>query len=1026
MTYYLPSRTLLGIISLVLAFAAPVASQSSVDPSFNAVPAAALPNDANFQQIIQPDGKVIVYGAPSMYVNGELRSSGMFRLNTDGSLDTTFSYNNEAGVGINNIMLAPDGKIVVGGSISPNDAKIVRLNSNGSLDTSFSVFFDSTGSPGQTGASYTLNAVQPDGKVIATLTHWGNIMGTWYSYQMTRYNPDGTVDSSFAPPPLEGGHLMSSFALIELIPDGRFYLAITSRSHLGGSLNISRRFANGSADASYTPYSVTFGGSSFLSIGDLSLAIDGGLLATGGFSQAAVGFPPQQQMRKFLPDGSVAPGFAAPLVFSGNAVHQLPDGKILYSASGGNASRPLMRLEANGAVDSTYVLDPVVTAIKNSLRVDPMNRVVFLAQTANGPRLVRLLENGAIDPTFTVVFGMTSYVFRTAVQGDGKVIVSGPFASMNGTFRSGLARLNPDGTTDTTFNPGTGFSGGGGATHLVIQPDGKILAAGEFTAYNGTPGNIVRINPDGSRDDTFTVVTTPANMVGSVALQPDGKIVIGGSFNSVNGVTRSGVARLEANGAVDPTFETVVGSPSVSRILVEPSGKIMIGGTFTTVNGVSRSNLARLESNGALDETFTAPGVSFVEKIVRQPDGKYLIIEGTISELRRRNIDGSLDSGFEAPTRSNTGSSTILRDVLLQPDGTMLIAGRFDNVGGIPRFHVTRLKANGAHDPSFMPAGTNGSVMSLASYSSGKVLITGPFTSVSGVPRVGIARINVTPIRVTTPFDFDGDGRADISVFRSSTNRWYEALSSGPTIEETFGLSADILAPADFDGDGKTDEAIFRPNNGHWWYKSSIDGTQVLNPFGGPGDIPRPSDFDGDGKADLVLFRPSNNTWFRYSSLTNQEALPKVFGQAGDQPLVGDFDGDSRSDLTIFRPSSGDWWYAASSANGAFRTVHWGQNGDIPVPADYDGDGKTDYAVYRPSEGGWYVYNSSNLSFTTMAFGTSGDRPVAADYDGDGKADIAVFRPSTGIWYLLRSTSGFAGYQFGISTDTAIPGSMIP
>src|SRR5689334_20783949 len=163
------------------------AQGSQVDPTFNAVPTGALATDVTFRHVIQPDGKILVYNAPSMYVNGEVRS-GMFRLYADGSTDTTFAYNDEGGVGINNLMVAPDGKIVLAGTASPNHAKMVRLNPNGSLDNSFSVFITASGPPEFTGNNLTVNAIQADGKVIATHTSWGNIQGTYYSYSMRRYN----------------------------------------------------------------------------------------------------------------------------------------------------------------------------------------------------------------------------------------------------------------------------------------------------------------------------------------------------------------------------------------------------------------------------------------------------------------------------------------------------------------------------------------------------------------------------------------------------------------------------------------------------------------------------------------------------------------------------------------------------------------------------------------------------------------------------------------------------------------------
>lgn len=275
-----------------------------------------------------------------------------------------------------------------------------------------------------------------------------------------------------------------------------------------------------------------------------------------------------------------------------------------------------------------------------------------------------------------------------------------------------------------------------------------------------------------------------------------------------------------------------------------------------------------------------------------------------------------------------------------------------------------------------------------------------------------------------TAFDYDGDARADISVFRPSTNRWYELLSSYLSVaEQTFGLSGDIVAPADYDGDGKTDIGIFRPASGNWWYLSSVDNIQKSVQWGQNGDIPRPSDFDGDGRADFVLYRPADNTWYRLSSGTGEISITR-FGIADDKPVVGDFDGDGKSDLAVFRPATGNWWYLAS-LDGSQRATKWGLSIDTPVPADYDGDTKTDFAVYRAAEGVWYIRNSRNDSISTTKFGLPEDAPVPADYDGDGRADIAVYRPSEGTWYLLQSGQGFSALRLGTTTDIPTPNAFI-
>jgi hypothetical protein len=261
-------------------------------------------------------------------------------------------------------------------------------------------------------------------------------------------------------------------------------------------------------------------------------------------------------------------------------------------------------------------------------------------------------------------------------------------------------------------------------------------------------------------------------------------------------------------------------------------------------------------------------------------------------------------------------------------------------------------------------------------------------------------------------FDYDGDGKSDVSVFRPSTGLWYLLRSTAGYTGMQWGEGTDKITPADYDGDGKADVAVFRASNSTWYIFNSATQTFSTENWGQTGDLAVPADYDGDGKADVSVYRPSDANWYR--KLSGGGFSFVNFGTAEDKPVPSDYDGDGKADIGVFRPSSGIWYFLRTTAG--FTGIQWGVGTDIQAPGDYDGDGKTDVAVFRPENGTWYL-GMSTLGFASVAWGQAGDIPSAGDFDGDGKTDVAVFRPSNGHWYILNSTAGIADYHFGESGD---------
>lgn len=272
--------------------------------------------------------------------------------------------------------------------------------------------------------------------------------------------------------------------------------------------------------------------------------------------------------------------------------------------------------------------------------------------------------------------------------------------------------------------------------------------------------------------------------------------------------------------------------------------------------------------------------------------------------------------------------------------------------------------------------------------------------------------------------DFDGDGKTDFSVFRSTTGEWELASSLNSTLSfPQFGVQGDVLAPGDYDGDGKTEIAVFRPSNGVWYLQRNTSFIAV--PFGIAGDIPVPGDYDADGRTDVAVYRPSNGSWYILRSTLGFVGVQ--WGLPTDKPVAGDYDGDGKTDIAIWRPSNGVWYVLQSSSS---IPLYWqfGISTDKPVVADFDGNGINDFAVYRPSEGNWFVLDPSAVPFMrSFVWGIPTDQPIPADYDGDGKSDVAIYRPSTKEWYILNSSgTPYTQRVFGKSGDIPAPSSVNP
>ena len=368
------------------------------------------------------------------------------------------------------------------------------------------------------------------------------------------------------------------------------------------------------------------------------------------------------------------------------------------------------------------------------------------------PYLCRLESDGTVDPTFDTGTGFNGKIYTSHIQSDGKIIAGGNFTSFNGITVGRLIRLNNDGSQDLAFNAATGAVNGI-IYQIAQQTDGKIILAGSFTNYNGTIVNrIARVLPDGSLDPAFVTGLGTSSNITNIQIQPDGKIILAGNFNMFNGVSANKIIRLTPNGSIDPTFNTGTGfDDDCTAMIIQNDGKILVGGKFTQYNGVTVNRITRLNPDGSIDLGFLS-GTGFTNGIVyaiKTDVSGNIMLGGSFSDLYNGsevnrlvllNPDGALKSDFNIGSGPASASVFALHNNV---DGSWFIGGSFSIFDSKNQGKLAKIEADGTHDIGYLTAGVgfDNSVLKVLPLSNTKSIIAGNFSKFNGIFTSRVARI---------------------------------------------------------------------------------------------------------------------------------------------------------------------------------------------------------------------------------------------------------------------------------------------
>lgn len=760
---------------------------------------------------VQEDGKIIVAGSFSTL--GGQTANYVARLNADLTRDTSFNAPAMNG-SVNDVAVDGDGGVIIGGTFTQVDGqtrnRLARLNPDGSLDLSFD--------PGSAFLAEVHSVhIQLNGRIV---------VGGGFTGRVDRLHANGSNDGLFN----RTIFINSIVYDVTTTPDGCLIYAgrfTQPKSHVAA---LTTDAADPAVTSSPRSTAVDLGGDTTLSVSVFSSMTptyqwfhDGDPISGATMSSYTINSATKADAGAYLVDVSNATGTASssPAIVTVLAepviTQDLPANYTAVTMGGVTLTAGIQ-----GRGPLTYVWKKETTTLSNGGRItgaDTASLDISAVELsdAGSYSLTVMNDLGMVTTMSTLVTVIeppagirTGYnpanlsftggsVYEIEPLSDGSLLVGGFFTQVNGSSRPYLAKIKPDRTLDTTFNPTINSQ----VYDIDVDSMDRIVIGGNFSQVNGmTRSRVARLNADGSLDMTFDSTSGANSTVYTVTALSNGQVFIGGRFSAYAGNSTQGQygALLNGDGALDTNFDLNPNHYVWESVEVPgPAPQLLIGSQGTLVNG-NHAYIRRVNLDASLDESFlpSLNNLGAVYNLLLQPDGK-VVASGAFNlnnGFVRFNTDGSVDSSFSQQSSLYNAVDALAQQI----DGRIVAGGSFINFNGESMNRLARVNLNGSTDPQFdIGTGFNsGTVRDIHIEEDGKIWLGGSFTAYDGTTANGLIQLNGDPVLLAIldhPMDtnFDLDSTINLSVRGTGTTTLnYQWRKDGNNLPGATGSSLSI------------------------------------------------------------------------------------------------------------------------------------------------------------------------------------------------------------------------------------------